>query len=94
MKRDSRRPALPSRHKMLSDLNRAIYDLWRKYQDEGDPVYLTSIKLHEMFKGLIEANELLYRQEEIEETYQMIEFGQLPHSVTTWFLYYRDKEIS
>lgn len=94
MKRDDRRPNLPNRHQMLTDLNRAIYDLKRKYEDEGDPVYLKSIELHQMFKGLIEANELLYRQAEIEETYEMIQLGELPHSVVTWFTYYREKEIS
>lgn len=88
----NRRPPMPARFDIFQQAKnhvRRLESLYARTQDFDAEISLREAR--EML-AFFEEHEALFRELEIEQAMGML--ADLPHSVRTWLLFYRDQEMA
>lgn len=86
---------LPVRYEQFLDykeLTKFTVDLEIAYESTQHEKILPVLEKLKEIKNSFEAKEAIARQRELEEAYNMLH--ELPYSVVTWLLHYREEELT
>lgn len=82
--------SLPERHRIYSDFRYSITLLSDRLRREPDSDLAIVLRSIQRVALMLEADEMVVREEEIQATYNML--AELGYGTRVWFLQYREKE--